>query len=155
MHHPKGFPSKLVRLRAEAGMTQKDLAKASGISVPQIGRYETGVSKPRMTAIVKLARALDVDASELVESDDYPEMFEISVISTDGSSSPIALPKSTIDWLQADADKHGVTLEATLAAMITFAKEKNEGSEVTYEEVLAETVELLDKWPTLRQSTKE
>lgn len=155
MHHPKGFPSKLVRLRAEAGMTQKDLAKASGISVPQIGRYETGVSKPRMTAIVKLARALNVDASELEDADSEPEVFELSMIGQDGSSSPVALPQSVIDWIQDVAERHGATLEATFAAMITFAKAKEDGLKVTYEDVLADTVEHLNNWPTLSKKPKE
>ncbi|MHB0763175.1 helix-turn-helix domain-containing protein [Stutzerimonas sp. NM35] len=154
MRHPKGFASRLVRLRADAEMTQRDLAKASGISVPQIGRYETGISKPRMTALVKLAKALAVDVSTLQDADDEPEVFELAMISTDGSSSPITLPQSTIDWLQADADRHGVTLEATLAAMLTFAKAKEEGSDTTYEAVLAETVNVLANWPTPNQPDK-
>lgn len=55
----------LVRLRAIAGMTQHDLARASGVSIAQVARYETGVSTPRNAAIVKLAKALNVSTSDL------------------------------------------------------------------------------------------
>lgn len=154
MHHPKGFPSRLVRLRAEADMTQKELSRLSGVSVPQIARYETGASKPRMNALVKLARALKVDVSALEDADDEPEVFELALVDEDGTTSPLALPQPTIDWLQADAERHGVTLEATLAAMIAFAKAKNEGSDVTYEQVLAETVEYLNNWASEQNPKK-
>lgn len=147
MQHPKGFPSRLVRLRAEADLTQKELSRLSGVSVPQIARYETGTSKPRMAALVKLAKALKVDVSALANADDEPAVFEMVMIDENGATSPLALSQSTIDWLQADAEKHGVTLEATLHAMITFAKEVQEGSDVTYEQVLAESVEYLNNWP--------
>ncbi len=81
MSQHNGFPLKLVRLRADAGMTQRDLAVASGISVPQIGRYEAGISKPRMTALVKLAKALGVEPEALQadgEPDDVELMFEVT-----------------------------------------------------------------------------
>ena len=81
MSQQNGFPLKLVRLRADAGMTQRDLAAASGISVPQIGRYEAGISRPRMTALVKLAKALGVEPEALQgddEAGDVELMFDVN-----------------------------------------------------------------------------
>lgn len=59
------FSNRLIRLRAIAGMSQRDLAKASGVSIAQVGWYETGISAPRYSAIAKLAKALNVSASDL------------------------------------------------------------------------------------------
>lgn len=61
------FPVRLVRLRAAADLTQQDLARASGVSIAQIGRYETGSSSPRAVAIAKLAKALNVSPADLAE----------------------------------------------------------------------------------------
>ncbi|RPN10271.1 helix-turn-helix domain-containing protein [Pseudomonas aeruginosa] len=57
--------TRLVRFRAAAGMSQRDLAKASGVSIAQLGRYETGKSTPRVAAITKLAKALNVPPKAL------------------------------------------------------------------------------------------
>lgn len=64
---PKGedLATRLVRFRAAAGMSQRDLAKASGVSIAQVGRYETGTSTPRVAAITKLAKALNVPTKAL------------------------------------------------------------------------------------------
>jgi transcriptional regulator with XRE-family HTH domain len=132
-------------------MTQRDLAKASGISVPQIARYETGVSKPRMTALVKLAKALSVDVSQLEHAADEPEMSEITIVSDGGLTTPCAIPKSRLEWLEANAQKHGVTLDVMLAAVINHAYAKSKDPAVTFEDVLAKTVEELQDSPVSGQ----
>lgn len=66
MSDQKPFSERLVWARAEAGITQRELAKKAGISVPQIVRYEAGKSMPRLGAALKLARALNVDAYDLM-----------------------------------------------------------------------------------------
>lgn len=147
MHHPQGFPSRLVRLRADAGMTQRDLAKVSGVSLPQIGRYETGTSKPRMTAIVKLAKALNVSTEELLDSDSEPEMFELT-IETPSKTFPLAMPSQHIEWLQMEADKHGVTLEVLIGSIFRREQSRHLGSEITIEEAIAQTSESLKSWPS-------
>ena len=53
-------------LRAKNGMTQEDLAKASGVSPCAIVFIENCRKKPRMTTLVKIARALKVDENELL-----------------------------------------------------------------------------------------
>lgn len=143
MHHPKGFPSRLVRLRAEAGMTQRELAKASGVSLPQIGRYEMGASKPRMTALVKLAKALNVEVAELENADAEPETVAMTMITKGSPDVPLAFPKAVIDEIQADADKHGVTLEEMLVATLQFSRLRKDDPSVSFEDVLAKTVEEL------------
>ena len=62
------FSEKLKSARAAKGMTQKDLAKASGISERSIQSYELGVRSPRNEeSYRKLARALSLPADVLLD----------------------------------------------------------------------------------------
>ncbi|WP_041752373.1 helix-turn-helix domain-containing protein [Pseudomonas protegens] len=149
MHHPKGFPSRLVRLRADAGMTQRDLAKASGLSVPQIGRYEMGTSQPRMTALVKLANALGCEVEKLQDVEDQPEVVEMTLVEEGEKDLLIALPRSTIDSLHAQAAKYGVTEEIMLNAIIDFFHAETRGEKITIKEAIAKVVEEAKTWPPL------
>ncbi|HHH9302143.1 helix-turn-helix domain-containing protein [Pseudomonas aeruginosa] len=124
MHHPKGFPAKLARLRADAEMTQKDLSRASGISVPQIGRYETGVSKPRMTALVKLAKALDVPVEVLQDYDDEPESVSLILETEGGAQMQLVLKKKTLDRLDEISVRTGQSLDDLIGEAIDWGLAK-------------------------------
>lgn len=60
------FNERLKELREQRNLTQEQLAKASGVSSRMIQRYEYGVSRPRLDAAEKLAKALSVSADELL-----------------------------------------------------------------------------------------
>lgn len=124
MHHPKGFPAKLARLRADAEMTQKDLSRASGISVPQIGRYETGVSKPRMTALVKLAKALDVPVEVLQDYDDEPESVSLILETEGGAQMQLVLKKKTLDRLDEISVRTGQSLDDLIGEALDWGLAK-------------------------------
>lgn len=47
------------------GMTQQELADASGVSRSSIARYEIGAKTPSIASTYKLAKALDVPFEEL------------------------------------------------------------------------------------------
>lgn len=64
-NRPSGIPTNLVRLRALSGMSQRELSQASGVSLPQIGRYEVGISHPRMTALIKMSVALGCTVDDI------------------------------------------------------------------------------------------
>lgn len=66
MTDTREFPERLAWARAELGLTQKELADAAGVSLVQVARYETGRSKPRLGAALKLARVLKIDAYDLM-----------------------------------------------------------------------------------------
>lgn len=66
MTDTKSFAKRLLWARSEAGLTQKELSEQSGISQPQIVRYEAGRSKPRLGGALKLARVLKMDAYDLM-----------------------------------------------------------------------------------------
>ncbi|HBN8405503.1 helix-turn-helix transcriptional regulator [Pseudomonas aeruginosa] len=105
-------------------MTQKDLSRASGISVPQIGRYETGVSKPRMTALVKLAKALDVPVEVLQDYDDEPESVSLILETEGGAQMHLVLKKKTLDRLDEISVRTGQSLDDLIGEAIDWGLAK-------------------------------
>ena len=136
MSAPAGFPALLLRLRADRGMTQKDLAKASGVSVPQIARYETGTSKPRMTAISKLAKALGVSPDELINANE-PETVEFLGYGDDGELyQPLTMPKEVFEAVQVAAAELGVSYEVWIATVLEFQMLSDKGGSPDFSEIL-------------------
>jgi transcriptional regulator with XRE-family HTH domain len=60
------FPQRLVALRKERGLTQKELAEAIGVHFTQLRRYEAGSSQPTLEVIRKLAKTLRISADVLI-----------------------------------------------------------------------------------------
>ena len=54
--------------RKEQTWTQEDLAERSGLTTTYVGQVERGDKVPSLTVILKLAHALNVLPSELLES---------------------------------------------------------------------------------------
>lgn len=61
------FAVNVVRLREATGMTQEELAFRAAIHRTQISFIESGKRMPRLDTLVKLAGALEVSVSTLVE----------------------------------------------------------------------------------------
>lgn len=59
--------AKLKRLREAQGLTQEALAEKAGISRTYIARLETAKHDPTLTVIEKLAKALGVKPSQLLD----------------------------------------------------------------------------------------
>jgi transcriptional regulator with XRE-family HTH domain len=57
------------RLRAEAGLTQEQLAERSGLTQQYISDLERGKSNPTIVTLYELATALGVSQVELVRED--------------------------------------------------------------------------------------
>lgn len=62
--------NKIKELREKAGLTMTKLAERSGVAQPLISRYESGKHVPGQAHLKKIARALKVSLSELLEDDD-------------------------------------------------------------------------------------
>lgn len=60
---------KISELRFERGMTQGELANATGISLRTIQRIESGQVKPRAYSLKKIAEALKVESGDLHSSE--------------------------------------------------------------------------------------
>lgn len=61
------FAANVRRARAEASMTQEQVADASGIHVTEVSRIERGLRDPRVSTVLRLAKALGVPASSLID----------------------------------------------------------------------------------------
>jgi transcriptional regulator with XRE-family HTH domain len=58
---------RLRRIREDRGLTQEQLAKRAGISRVYLAMLETQRQDPRLSVLVKLARALKVKVGDLVD----------------------------------------------------------------------------------------
>ena len=58
---------RLKEARLAKQITQEDLAKLVGVTKGAIGNYETGVSSPKETILIRLMDALGIDANFLYQ----------------------------------------------------------------------------------------
>lgn len=85
----EAFARKLYQLRTRKGWSQADLHRATGLPRDAISVYELAKSLPTEASLQKLARALEVDAKELLPARimarrENLAMFEIRTIDTPG-----------------------------------------------------------------------
>ncbi len=73
---PEGqrFGDTLRRLRNERGLSQERLAEAANLTADYVGFVERGENVPTLTVLLKLAKALSVDASELLSEFTLPTL---------------------------------------------------------------------------------
>jgi transcriptional regulator with XRE-family HTH domain len=57
---------RLKKLRIRQALTQQELAERAGISSNALNRIELNKAEPHMSTLRKLAKALDVDPTELI-----------------------------------------------------------------------------------------
>ena len=62
--------ARLARLRAQHVLTQKELGARAGLTELTISKIETGQQTPRPSTIRKLASALDVKPTDLIDDAD-------------------------------------------------------------------------------------
>ena len=58
---------RIKELRAEKGVSQDDLSRATDVHPTAIGRLERGAREPRLTTILRIADGLDVSPGELLD----------------------------------------------------------------------------------------
>lgn len=64
-YNPKRVGHRIKVLRAEAQMTQEELARASGISTASVVNYESGVTVPTLANAFSMAEALHCSPNDL------------------------------------------------------------------------------------------
>lgn len=62
---------RIKRRRIKAGLTQKELAKKSGVSETTIVNLEKGTTKPTQYSLYKLSRVFGITIDQLVYKDIY------------------------------------------------------------------------------------
>jgi transcriptional regulator with XRE-family HTH domain len=60
------FGERLVRLRTEAGLTQKALCEAANVPIQTLRNWERGRREPLLSTAARLARAIGVTLDELM-----------------------------------------------------------------------------------------
>lgn len=63
---PEPFHRRLAAARHRAGLLQRDVAAAAGMSVQQLSHYETGHNEPGVSVLRRLCVALGCSADELL-----------------------------------------------------------------------------------------
>jgi transcriptional regulator with XRE-family HTH domain len=61
------FAANVRAARDAAGLTQEQVADASGIHATEVSRIERGLRDPRVSTMLRLAGALRVPASRLID----------------------------------------------------------------------------------------
>ena len=61
----------IIQMRTRRGMTQAQLAEAIGVAQPRIAEVERGDANPRLVTLSRIAHALGVTLSELLEDNLY------------------------------------------------------------------------------------
>jgi transcriptional regulator with XRE-family HTH domain len=64
---PHVLAMNVLRLRKERGLTQQQLAELAGVAQPRIAEVERGDANPRLISLSKIAHALGVSLSALLE----------------------------------------------------------------------------------------
>jgi len=99
---------RIAELRVKKGMTQRDLANATGIGQALISRYEAGHYKSlRLSTAVKLAKALGTTPDYLRSPD-----------------SNLPYPSEVLNWL-ADEKNYSKVMEIYYEDMTRRMKERN------------------------------
>jgi transcriptional regulator with XRE-family HTH domain len=65
--------SKLRGVRERSGLRREELALAADLSASAITSFETGHTKPSLASLLRVADALGIDPSELVDESPFVE----------------------------------------------------------------------------------
>lgn len=112
------FGQRLVWYRSKAQMTQRELAEKSGVSLPQITRYESNRSTPRLSAVMKLARALDLDAEAFTDSTPVPNATPAVIEFPEGGEAGFFLPDEVMQKINEMAKATGKTPSQCMAEIV-------------------------------------
>lgn len=67
------FPERLLQLKQERKLLQKDIAASIGLSLRGYQYYEKGQKEPTLSVLIRLADFFDVSLDYLVGRSDEPE----------------------------------------------------------------------------------
>lgn len=84
----------LLAARLIAGLTQHDLAAASGVSRATIAQLETGICDPRLSTVVDLSKALGV--SPLVLLAGAADVHALAALPADLAARPVTLAETDL-----------------------------------------------------------
>jgi transcriptional regulator with XRE-family HTH domain len=66
------FARNVAATRARQGLSQSQVSKRSGVHVTEVSRIERGLRDPKLSTIVRLARAMGVEPARLLDGISVP-----------------------------------------------------------------------------------
>ena len=60
------FANRIVELRKQKGLSQKELGDMLGVSNKAVSKWENGESMPKLSTMLKLAEIKGIDGNELI-----------------------------------------------------------------------------------------
>lgn len=76
MKDPYGYFINIKKARQAAGLSQKELAKALGVSDKTISAYETGRAMPPSSTLAQIAKITDMSISKIIGVGENEEEIE-------------------------------------------------------------------------------
>ena len=128
------FAEKLQRALDKSGMTRSELADKAGISRPIITNYLKGEYKAKQNNIFKLAKALSISESELIEDNLVSEEYVSAAQAKTDSKISIDAAKAT---LAAAGIVVGAAIPSTLLAVLATMSAVKLGKVESYAKYLA------------------
>ena len=83
--------------RKKAGLTQKELADASGVAKITIQQYEAGKRQPRLEQLMKLAEAMKIKVDVLIGVKPLPSKVTVYFKGFDGEHT-VFIEDSVSEW---------------------------------------------------------
>lgn len=112
------FGQRLVWYRSKAQMTQRELAEKSGVSLPQITRYESNRSTPRLAAVMKLAEALGLDPEAFTDTSPVPDATPAVLEFPEGGEVELLIPNDMVEKIKLLAEATGKTPSECMADIV-------------------------------------
>lgn len=117
----------VARVRAERGLTQRQLAERLYVSDKTVSKWERGLSLPSVPLLVPLADALGVSISELMSCEESPGERGDGLAGADRLvTTPLGLPGASVSGrrraLRLATLLGAITLWAVLAASVAFSR---------------------------------
>lgn len=143
------FAARLLQARSAAGLTQKELADAVGVSTVQLSRYEGGKTTPRPRVMAQLAIALGVNTKWLAEGSHPADEPEVTFGKTDSQGNTEVTFRSdhhTAELLRTMAERAGKSPEEMLNFLITeYALAISKNPQIEHSEIFEILFKRLDE----------
>lgn len=118
--------------RKKAGLTQKELAEKAGLAEITIRQYETNKREPRSESLKKIATALEIPLSALLDENYKEELNEVLDSVTDTLSKLISTSESSMkaklienfDKANSDGKKKIFDYSEDIISNIKYCQEK-------------------------------
>lgn len=152
----ESFSERLIRCRAQKGLSQVELAALAGVAPAQISRYESGKHVPRPHVAARLAEALGCSVAWLFEGGVVGSPGALTVVEytpreDGGAEVSVDLSATAMAALQKTSDQLGISKERLLKAFVLEGlaerarKDMPAVPDVDIEAIARRVLELLDK----------